>query len=121
MQAAIDGVYKYPHRINFFPGTSCMFKCSFVDETTMKSNVDTYFYDRILDEDDGKDIYRFNISGGLELTYKYIDRLCKDLYDRRYKSRLVTNGFLLNNKSLIKNRYLFSLDHIRVSLYGLDA
>lgn len=123
MQAAIDGVYKYPHRINFFPGTSCMFKCSFCGRNyDAKSEVDTYFYDRILDEDDGKDIYRFNISGGLEpLTYKHIDRLCRDLYDRKYRARLVTNGFLLNTKSLLKNTYLFSLDHIRVSLYGLDA
>ena len=27
IQAAIDGIYKYPYRINLYPGTSCMFKC----------------------------------------------------------------------------------------------
>lgn len=123
MQAAIDGVYKYPHRINLFPGTSCMFECDFCGRNyNAVSDVDEYFWDTVLDQDDGKDIYRFNISGGLEpLTYKHIDRLCKDLYDRRYRSRLVTNGFLLNTKSLLKNTYLLSLDHIRVSLYGLDS
>ena len=29
MKAAIDGVYRYPYRINLYPGTSCMFSCLF--------------------------------------------------------------------------------------------
>jgi dTDP-4-amino-4,6-dideoxy-D-glucose ammonia-lyase len=33
---------------------------------------------------------------------------------------MITNGFLLNSKTLNKNPYINSLDHIRVSLYGLD-
>ena len=29
MQSAIDGTYRYPYRINIYPGTSCMFSCLF--------------------------------------------------------------------------------------------
>ena len=29
MQDAIDGIYRYPYRINIYPGTSCMFSCLF--------------------------------------------------------------------------------------------
>ena len=97
MQAAIDGTYKFPKGVNLFPGISCMFECSFCgrnyDARHPKYN---YFYERLLDQDPKDNPYRYNISGGLEpLTYHEIDRLCKDLYDRGFKSRLVTNGFLL--------------------------
>ncbi len=33
---------------------------------------------------------------------------------------MITNAFLLNDKTLTKNPYINSLDHIRVSIYGLD-
>ena len=120
MQAAIDGTYKFPKGVNLFPGISCMFECSFCgrnyDARHPKYN---YFYERLLDQDPKDNPYRYNISGGLEpLTYHEIDRLCKDLYDRGFKSRLVTNGFLLTKKNIEKKPNLLTLDHIRVSLYG---
>jgi len=122
IRAAIDGVYKYPYRINLYPGASCMFKCLYCgrnyDAVIKKSeNV----YKQIIEQDDGKDKNRFGITGGLEpLTSPYINDICKDLVDKGYKSRMITNGFLLNDKILSKNPYINSLDHLRISLYGLD-
>ena len=120
MQAAIDGTYKFPKGVNLFPGISCMFECSFCGRNyDAKHPKYNYFYERLLDQDPKDNPYRYNISGGLEpLTYHEIDRLCKDLYDRGFKSRLVTNGFLLTKKNIEKKPNLLTLDHIRVSLYG---
>ena len=81
-----------------------------------------YFYDTLLDQDPGDNPYRYNIGGGLEpLTYKEIDRLCKDLYIRGYKVRFITNGFMLTPRFIEKNPNLLNVDHFRVSLYGYDA
>ena len=108
IQAAIDGVYKYPYRINLYPGTSCMFKCLFCGRNynaTVKNSKNVF--KQIIDQDDGKDQNRINISGGLEpLTSPYINDICKDLYNKGYASRMITNGFLLNNKILSKNPYI---------------
>ena len=41
IEAIIAGVYKYPYRINIYPGTSCMFKCLFCGRNynaTVKNN-----------------------------------------------------------------------------------
>ena len=122
IKAVINGVYKYPYRINIYPGTSCMFKCLFCGRNynaTVKNSKNVF--KQIIDQDDGKDQYRINISGGLEpLTSPYINDICKDLYNKGYASRMITNGFLLNNKILSKNPYINSLNHIRISLYGLN-
>lgn len=122
MQAAIDGVYRYPYRINFYPGTSCMFRCDFCNRNYdyVVKNSDNVF-SQLINQDDGTDKKRFGVTGGLEpLTSPYIGKICKDLHDGGYISRMVTNGFLLNDKMLKKNPYINSLDNIRVSLYGLD-
>ena len=122
MQAAIDGSYRYPYRINLYPGTSCMFKCSFCNRNYDHVVKDTHnVFSQLIDQDDGSDKHRFGVTGGLEpLTSPFIGKICEDLHRGGYVSRLVTNGFLLNNKMLARNPYINSLDHIRVSLYGLD-
>lgn len=122
LQAAINGSYMYPHRINLFIGTSCMFSCFFCGRNfdTSTSNNGFEMYKNIIREDDGQDPYRFGISGGLEpLTNNKFNEICKELGDGGYKARLLTNGFLLTDKFINKNDNLFSLDHIRVSIYGL--
>jgi dTDP-4-amino-4,6-dideoxy-D-glucose ammonia-lyase len=122
MQAAMDRIYRYPYRINLYPGTSCMFRCNFCNRNYeyVVKNSDNVF-SQLISQDDGSDKHRFGVTGGLEpLTSPYIGKICKDLHDGGYISRLVTNGFLLNNKMLSKNPYINSLDNIRVSLYGLD-
>lgn len=125
MQAAIDGVYKYPHRINLFVGVSCMFKCFFCGRNYnahYKKSQQVYeTYKQIIDQDNGDDPYRLNISGGQEpLTNPYINQICKDLHDNGYRARLLTNFYMASPKWLSKNEWINSLDHIRVSLYGLD-
>ena len=123
MEAAINGVYRYPYRINIYPGTSCMFSCLFCGrnyDAVVKGSRPNVF-SQVIEQDDGEDPDRIHISGGLEpLTSPFINQICKDLSDKGYRSRMITNGFLLNSKTLTKNPYINSLDHIRVSLYGLD-
>ena len=122
IKASIDGVYKYPYRINLYPGTSCMFKCVFCGRnySAVVKNSKNIFK-QIIDQDNGEDPNRINISGGLEpLTSPYINDICKELYNKKYTPRMITNGFLLNDKILSKNPYINSLDHLRISLYGLD-
>ena len=122
MQAAIDGVYRYPYRINLYPGTSCMFSCHFCNRNydyVVKDSANVF--SQLIEQDDGSDKDRFGVTGGLEpLTSPYIGKICKDSHLGGYNSRLVTNGFLLNDKMLRRNPYINSLDNIRVSLYGLD-
>ena len=122
MQAAIDGIYRYPYRINLYPGTSCMFSCHFCNRNydyVVKDSEN--IFSQLIEQDDGSDKHRFGVTGGLEpLTSPYIGKICKDLHDGGYVSRMVTNGFLLNDKMLRTNPYINSLDSIRVSLYGMD-
>ena len=122
MQAAIDGIYRYPYRINLYPGTSCMFSCHFCNRNydyVIKDSEN--IFSQLIEQDDGSDKHRFGVTGGLEpLTSPYIGKICKDLHDGGYVSRMVTNGFLLNDKMLRKNPYINSLENIRVSLYGMD-
>ena len=122
MEAAINGTYHYPYRINLYPGTSCMFSCNFCNRNydyVVKDSANVF--SQVIEQDDGSDKHRFGVTGGLEpLTSPYIGKICKDLHDGGYVSRMVTNGFLLNDKMLRKNPYINSLDNIRVSLYGLD-
>ena len=122
IQAAINGTYKFPSGVNLFPGTSCMFKCSFCGRNYEAKDPNyNYFYDTLLDQDPKDNPYRYNISGGLEpLTYNEIDRLCKDLHVRGFKSRLITNGFLLTQRNIERKPNLLTLDHIRISLYGYN-
>ena len=123
MEAAINGEYRYPYRINIYPGTSCMFSCLFCGRNydAVVRGPRPNVFSQIIDQDDGKDPHRINISGGLEpLTSPFINDICKDLHDKGYEARMVTNGFMLNKKMLEKNPYINSLDHLRVSLYGLD-
>jgi len=122
MESAIRGEYRYPYRINIYPGTSCMFSCLFCGrnyDAVVKGSQN--IFSQIIQQDDGKDLDRINISGGLEpLTSPYINQITKDLHNKGYRSRMITNGFMLNDKILNKNPYINSLHHIRVSLYGLD-
>jgi len=125
MQASIDNKYMYPWRINIFPGTSCMFFCSFCGRNHGSVVDDAYesylYFKQVIEQDSGKDPRVFGIGGGLEpLTTPYIGEIFKNLHDGGYKCRMLTNAFLLNNKYIKKHEYINSLDHIRVSLYGID-
>jgi dTDP-4-amino-4,6-dideoxy-D-glucose ammonia-lyase len=124
METAIKGEYRYPYRINIYPGTSCMFRCLFCGrnyDAVVKGSRPNVF-SQVIEQDDGEDPDRINISGGLEpLTSPYINDICRALHNKGYRSRMITNGFLLNNKIIEKNPYVNSLEHIRVSLYGLDS
>ena len=98
---------------------SCLF-CGRNYDAVVKGKRPNVF-SQIIQQDDGSDPDRINISGGLEpLTSPYINEICKDLNDRGYRSRMITNAFLLNDKTLSKSPYINTLHHLRVSIYGLD-
>lgn len=122
MESAIKGEYRYPYRINLYPGVSCMFKCVFCGRNhDAIANKSKNIFSEIIEQDDGSDPHRINVTGGLEpLTSPYINQICKDLHNKGYRSRMITNAFMLTDKMLVKNPYINSLHHIRVSLYGLD-
>ena len=45
MQSAIDGEYRYPYRINIYPGTSGMFSCLFCQSNSCPKYNDTILSD----------------------------------------------------------------------------
>ena len=133
MQAAIDGVYKYPYRINLYPGTSCMFSCLFCGrnyDAVVKGKHPNIFK-QVIEQDDKKDPYRINVSGGLEpLTSPYIGEICKDLFDNvlfiGLPSSVAGSSFSrdFKFKSLLSNHFMFlllgELDLGRIFVLGVD-
>ena len=119
MEAAIRGEYRYPYRINIYPGTSCMFRCLFCGrnyDAVVKGSKPNVF-SQVIEQDDGRDRDRINISGGLEpLTSPYINDICRDLDNKGYRSRMITNGFLLNDKIINKRKNDFKDNPLRVDL-----
>lgn len=125
MQASIDGIYKYPYQISLYCGITCMFACIFCGRSKgahyKKSQKIYNIFKNVIDQDDGLDPYRINISGGEEpLTNPHINQICKDLFDGGYKSRMLTNFYMATPSWLSKNEWINSLDRIRVSLYGIE-
>ena len=104
MQAAIDGRYRYPYRINLYPGISCMFKCLFCGRNyDAVAHKYQNIFSQIIEQDDGTDPDRINVTGGLEpLTSPFINQICKDLHLKGYRSRMITNAFMLTDKFLLK-------------------
>ena len=124
LTAAIKGEYHYPHTIVLIPGLSCMFKCTFCGR-----NYDAKFgvqkqkyydvYEQLILQDKNRSI--INIGGGLEpMTNPYLNKIIKLLYDKGYKPRMITNGFMLTPKWVDKNPEIHLLDHLRISIYGID-
>lgn len=125
LQAAARGEVVYPKNINLFIGLSCMFNCSFCGRNANaahKYSETTYqTFARIIEEDDGCDPYRFGVAGGQEpLTNPRCNDIFALLAKKGYRSRCVTNAFMLTPKFLRRNESMLELDTIRVSLYGVD-
>ena len=117
----------FPFKIGLFPGLSCMFKCTFCgrnyDAVYDRSKLDDgmEMYKRLIAEAPKNDDHRFYIAGGLEpLTNPRIGELISDLGEAGFKSSMYTNAYMLTEKYLKKNKELFNLDYLRISIYGTN-
>lgn len=117
----------FPFKVGLFPGLSCMFKCTFCgrnyDAVYDRSKLDDgmQMYKRLIKEAPKNDDHRFYIAGGLEpLTNPRIGELISDLAKDGFKSSMYTNAYMLTEKFLNKNKELFDLDYLRISIYGTD-
>jgi dTDP-4-amino-4,6-dideoxy-D-glucose ammonia-lyase len=124
----IENQPSYPFRIGIYPGLSCMFRCSFC------GRVDGVRYEResaapglsqfvgLMDAAPKDDPYRFYISGGLEpLTNPHIGEMISAGAARGFKLSMYTNALMLTPMTFSRQPGLWSLDVLRVSLYGTDA
>ena len=123
IQAAVKGEYKYPASVVLLPGLSCMFKCTFCgrnyDAKEKRQEKHFKIFEQVILQD--KKRSNMYISGGLEpMTNPYLNDIIKLLHDNEYKPRMLSNGFMLTPKYVDKNPYLKTLDHLRISIYGID-
>jgi len=124
LKSAIEGKYHYPHTIVLIPGLSCMFKCTFCGrnyDARFKNSDEKYYqvYKQIIEQD--KQRSQINIGGGLEpMTNPHINKIIKLLWENGYRSRMITNAFMLTPKWVDKNPEVHLLDHLRISVYGID-
>ena len=127
---AIKNKVSYPNRIGLFPGIRCQFFCTFcgrnyaakyTDEVAKKS---FEVFKKVIDEDPKDDFNwedRFRISGGLEpLTNPYIGEIVSYGASKGFLMQMYTNGFALTPNFLKKQKGLFDLERLRISLYGID-
>ena len=117
----------FPFKIGLFPGLSCMFECTFCgrnyDAVYDRSRLDKgmEMYKKLIKEAPKNDSHRFYIAGGLEpLTNPRIGELIDGLASDGFRSSMYTNAYMLTEKFLNKNKQLFNLDYLRISIYGTD-
>ncbi len=117
----------FPFKVGLFPGLSCMFKCTFCgrnyDAVYDRKKLDQgmEMYKSLISEAPKNDDHRFYIAGGLEpLTNPRIGELINDLSKAGFKSSMYTNAYMLTEKFLKKNKELFNLDYLRISIYGTN-
>ncbi len=117
----------FPFKVGLFPGLSCMFECTFCgrnyeakyNRSVLDSGIE--MYKNLIQEAPNNDPHRFYISGGLEpLTNPKIGEIINSLSDRKFKTSMYTNAYMLTEKLLNKNKEIFDLDYLRISLYGTD-
>ena len=130
LQSAINKDHTYPERIGLYTGVSCMFYCNFCGRNYNakyeKSYSDSSFkmFKRIIDndpKDDNNWKNRFRISGGVEpLTNPLTNDIIAYGASNGFNMQLYTNGYLLSNSYINRNKGLLDLAMIRFSIYGID-
>ncbi len=125
--AVLDGRPRHPYRVGLYPGPNCMFHCTFCARIEgeryehAEIAVGEDLLGQVIDEAPADDPATFYISGGLEpLTNPALGRLVARAAARGFAPTLYSNGFALTERTLAKQRGLWNLLAIRISLYGLD-
>jgi dTDP-4-amino-4,6-dideoxy-D-glucose ammonia-lyase len=121
----INNIYNFPLRIAFFPGVSCMFYCGFCGRNqnakypSSSSKIGIEKLKSVINEIDGNTA--ISISGGLEpLTNPYLGDLITYAKSKNLQVPLITNAYSLTEGYLEKNKGIWDLDSLRISLYGVD-
>lgn len=121
-----DHQYRFPLRLAFYPGVSCMFYCGFCGRNQsakyptgqVKAGFDMFA--GILSSMPAE--AAISISGGLEpLTNPRLGDIVTHAKNHGIRVPLITNGYSLTKNYLLKNPGLWNLDSLRVSLYGVDT
>jgi dTDP-4-amino-4,6-dideoxy-D-glucose ammonia-lyase len=127
VQKFLNKKYSFPYRVGLFPGLSCMFKCSFCGRNydaaykkdSLSLGMEIFF--KLIEESPTNDPSRFFISGGLEpLTNPDLSKLIIKLKEKKFNASMYTNGYMLTKKYLEKNDFIFNLDSLRISYYGIN-
>ena len=118
--------YAFPLRLAFFPGMSCMYYCGFCGRNqsasynpkeVLRDGVNR-FKKIITDLPENSTI---SISGGLEpLTNMGLGEIIIHAKSLGHRVPLITNAHMLTPKYLEGQPGIWSLDSLRVSLYGVD-
>lgn len=127
VDAVVNNKYQYPHRIGVYLGRLCMFSCSFCgrhpNASYKRTDVSSgnEMFKKMMKDAPKDDPYRFYISGGLEpLTNDGIGEIVKYGSELGFKMSIYTNGFLLTPGLLERQKGLWDLDVLRISIYGID-
>ncbi|MFI3210167.1 MAG: viperin family antiviral radical SAM protein [Peptostreptococcaceae bacterium] len=102
--------------INLHILEGCNFKCrycfaKFGNKNMLEINIWKKIVDNILKT---AKVSRFNIAGGEPLLYRYIDDLINYINSKGIKVSIITNGFLLDEKFILKHKE--SIDTIGISI-----
>lgn len=117
----------FPFKVGIFPGLSCMFECTFCgrnykakyNRSALDKGIE--MYKNLIEEAPNNDPHRFYLSGGLEpLTNPRVGEIIKSLSEKKFKTSMYTNAYMLTEKLLNKIKEIFDLDYLRISLYGTD-
>jgi dTDP-4-amino-4,6-dideoxy-D-glucose ammonia-lyase len=121
----IKNIYNFPLRIAFFPGVSCMFYCGFCGRNqnakypSDSSKIGIEKLKSAINEIEGNTA--ISISGGLEpLTNPHLGDLITHAKSKNLQVPLITNAYSLTEGYLEKNKGIWNLDSLRISLYGID-
>ncbi len=127
VDAVVNNKYQYPHRIGVYLGRLCMFSCSFCgrhpNASYKRTDVSSgnEMLKNLMKNAPKDDPYRFYISGGLEpLSNDGIGDIVTYGSELGFKMSVYTNGFLLTPGLLDKQKGLWDLDVLRISIYGVD-
>ncbi|MBM4441162.1 MAG: radical SAM protein [Candidatus Rokubacteria bacterium] len=127
LQAAHAGTYRWPMRLGLYAGVSCMFFCTFCGR-----NYDAKYpaaalapgnaaFTRLFEAAPRDGGATFSFSGGLEpLTNPRLGELVASATGHGIRVPLITNAYMLTAPLLRRQRGLWKLDSLRVSLYGVD-
>lgn len=111
-----------------FPTTACNARCYYcfekdIKKTTMSSKMTKHVVDYISSHcGSKKKVYILWFGGEPTVASDRIDDICKGLQVNgiRYRSTMITNGYLLDEEMINKARNLWNLDNVQISVDGTE-
>ncbi|MBI3021866.1 MAG: Gfo/Idh/MocA family oxidoreductase [Candidatus Omnitrophica bacterium] len=127
LDAVLTSTYRFPLRTGIYPGVSCMFFCGFCGRNPRaryafeSAPTGNAMFEEVFASTPRDRECTFSFSGGLEpLTNPGLGGLIRSAKRHGIRVPLITNGYMLAQQYLKRQPGLWSLDSLRVSLYGID-